>query len=81
MIYELTGHYRQDCGSLESGILLVEKIGGRFYHAEGLASEIVATEFQVTDSIIGTEITGTVFEFLPDNGECERIGMTIAKLQ
>lgn len=75
----IKGHYRQSGGSLEIGTLMVgQRADGSFFDAlEGGTLKAVA--YKVTDGITGIEITSarSVFEFLPDAGECARVGIPV----
>lgn len=74
----ITGHYRQEGGSLEPGKLLVlVKQDGTVLSETGGA--IKARSFVVTEDITSIELYGDTiaFDFEPDVGECERVGIPI----
>jgi hypothetical protein len=75
------GHYRQDGGYLERGTLLLEK-NGAVFRDTNLGGILTASRYKVTSDIAGIEITSSLgaWEFVPDDGECDRIGMPVLPL-
>ncbi|WP_220816079.1 hypothetical protein [Pseudomonas paralcaligenes] len=75
----IKGHYRDESGLLEAGELMVEKTENGWRHPESWA-RLEAARYAVARGIAGVEITSpdSLTEFLPNEGECERIGMEIA---
>lgn len=80
MVHILKGHYRNESGSLEVGTLVLHKDGSRLLDETG--GIISAAEYKVAQGVVGTEIVSDrgVWEFLPDDGECERVGLPIKRL-
>lgn len=76
----ITGHYRQEGGSLEPGrlLVLVDQDGTVLSESGG---EIKARTYQAADGVKGVELHGNTiaFDFLPDDGECERVGIAISQ--
>ena len=75
----IKGHYRNESGDLSIGTLLVEQANGKFRDAES-GARLVANHYAVAQGITGIEITSpdSLIEFLPDAGEIDRIGMSVA---
>lgn len=75
----IKGHYRNDSGTLSIGTLMVDSVDGRFFEAESGAT-LEARRYSVSNEIEGIEIISpdSCIEFLPNEGEAERIGMPVA---
>lgn len=74
----LKGHFRQGDGQLESGRLRLERTANgdfldRYQH------KVSAWRYTIAGDLTGVQVesAGAVWEFLPDDGECERVGMPI----
>ncbi len=80
----IKGHYRNEDGLLEPGRLMLEKVADGWRSAEGLwrleASKYVICRDSVGVASVGIEIASpdSMTNFLPDEGECERIGMVVS---
>lgn len=77
----MKGHYRTESGVLEIGTLGVEQTDGVWHLCyPSPCDPIKAERITVCQGITAIEITGAgAWEFLPDKGECERIGMPISE--
>ena len=78
----LKGHYRTESGMLEIGTLHVEQTDGVWHLSyPSPRYPIKAERFAVCQGVTGIEITsaGGAWEFCPDEGECERIGMPVSE--
>lgn len=73
----LKGHYRTESGALEQGKLLITNDGGQFGDEYG--NRIDATHYKAAEGVDAIEITGPMvgWRFVPDAGECERVGMEV----
>lgn len=73
---KLKGHYRDESGNLNHGRLLVSV--DDFSSHTGVS--LSAHEYRIAGDNLGIEIRGLGDNFLPDEGECERIGMPVSPL-
>jgi hypothetical protein len=82
----LPGHRQEESGSVVAGMLDLRRDDGGWYDPDmdfpGLPNTYVAArEYQITPTLRGIEIVGVGGGvFLPADGECERIGLTIERL-
>jgi hypothetical protein len=74
--FRLRGHWRQKGGSLAAGTFSVMRDGADWFDGEGYGVPLIARRYQITPNISGIEIVGAG-EFLPDDGECERVHMPV----
>lgn len=74
----IKGHYRNDSGALEVGTLMVDRVGKSYIDAQG-GFRLFAENYAVTSDTQGVQVTSpdAAFEFLPDAGELDRIGMPV----
>ncbi len=79
------GHFRDESGLLEPGTLLAEKHADGWRHPETLA-RMTAREYVVCRDHAGVATLGVEIDspdaiwcFVPDPGECERIGMEVSR--
>lgn len=84
-MYELKGHHRDSLGLIKRGTILVERAGDQFrdaYPGSPLIFSAMCDAYGEVEIIDQYTNTDSVYEaFLPDVGECERIGMPIRQLQ
>lgn len=78
----LKGNYRNEQGLLERATLMVESANGGFRDVETgevyKAQEYKVTDYTSIEIISERTSTDVVYTaFVPDAGECERIGMPI----
>ena len=82
----LRGHRRTDSGQMVPGHLALRRDAGGWYDPDmdcpGMqVLYVAAREYQITGTLVGVEIVSVGGgEFLPDAGECERIGLTVVPL-
>ncbi len=83
-MHTLTGHRRNTDGTLVTSRLTIERTSdGRFVDAE-TGESYEAREYKVTDDVVSIEIINSPADltaFEPARGECERIGMPVARLK
>ena len=74
----LSGYYQQEGGLLERGCLIIEVRDGLAYDAKSNGL-LCAKTYAVTKTVSGVKITSDrdCYTFLPDEGECERVGLAI----
>lgn len=74
----IKGHYREEGGSLTPGSLTVIDMPGQGLCSEN-GGEVRARRYQVAGEIEGLELYGPdiAFDFLPNEGECERVGIPV----
>lgn len=74
----INGHYRDASGLLEPGSLHLEEFDGQWRGAHS-GHRLFARRYAVATGIRAIEITSpdALTEFVPDAGECERIGMPV----
>ncbi|TWC12498.1 MULTISPECIES: hypothetical protein [unclassified Pseudomonas] len=74
----MKGHYREEGGSLTPGSLTLIDMQDKGVCAEN-GGEVRARRYQVTGEVEGLELYGNeiAFVFLPDEGECERVGIPV----
>jgi len=73
----IKGHHVKDGGILEAGRIFVDVIEGSAICAE-TGSLLTATNYTETWGSF-TEISNGVWQFEPDSGECERVGIEVKK--
>lgn len=74
----LKGHYREEDGSLTQGsLVLIDVPGKAICTEEGPASR---SSFKDSTGVEGVELYDLDFEFLPDEGECERVGIPVDRI-
>lgn len=80
---EIRGHYCEEGGALVPGSLYLRRDAGGWYdpHMQfpGLPDiYVTAQQYRITPDLLGVEIEGCCGQpFLPDGGECERIGLAV----
>jgi len=74
----IKGHYREHDGSLTQGSLVLIHVPGKGICTEG-GLKIRARRFKAADGVNRVELYGPDigFDFLPDEGECEREGIPV----
>lgn len=74
----IKGHYREEGGSLTPGSLTLIDMPDKGLCAEN-GGTVRARRYQVTGEIEGLELYGDdiAFDFLPEEGECERVGIPV----
>lgn len=74
----LKGHYREEGGSLTQGSLVLIDVPGKGICTEG-GLQLRARRYKVATGVEGIELYGPEigFDFLPDEGECERVGIPV----
>lgn len=77
-IRSIKGHYRDQGGSLNQGSLVLVDVPGKGICTEG-GLQVRARRFRANDGVDGIELYGPDigFDFLPDEGECEREGIPV----
>lgn len=79
----IQGHFREEGGSLSAGRLYLRRDAGGWYDPDmQLPGQpdiyVTARQYRITADIMGIEIEGCGGQpFLPDDGECERIGLPV----
>jgi len=78
---DLAGHYRRDDGRLVEGVLTLDFDPANDQHVTCTSGSPVKARRYRTAGVECIEIKaeGQPWEFLPDEGECERIGLTQSK--
>lgn len=77
-IRSIRGHYREEGGSLTPGSLVLIEVSGKGVCTEG-GGLVRARRFKVAEGVECVELYGPEigFEFFPDEGECERVGIPV----
>lgn len=75
----IKGHFRDESGMLQVGTLMVDMLNSGLFFEVETGFRLEAKRYAITKEYEGVEITSpdAVWEFLPDDGELDRIGMPI----
>ncbi|OLU25535.1 hypothetical protein BVH03_17990 [Pseudomonas sp. PA15(2017)] len=77
-VRSIKGHFREQDGSLNQGSLVLIDVPGKGICTEG-GRQVRARRFRASDGVNRIELYGSDigFDFLPDEGECEREGIPV----
>lgn len=77
-VRNINGHYREEDGSLTQGSLVFIDVPGKGICTED-GDQLRARRFKASSTTECVELYGSKigFDFLPDEGECERVGIPV----